>query len=154
MAKKNSKQSAKAEYKNFGRPPLFNTPKQLQNKIDKYFNEGCKKKKKPIKIGNDVKMIEVEIPTISGLAYFLGFESRQSFYDYENRPNFSYTIKRARLFIEKEYEEQLHEGNVTGAIFALKNMGWVDAKQIDLQDKRKSVDEVFPSEDEILDEDE
>lgn len=154
MAKKNANSSAKAENKPFGRPALFKSPEQLQKKIDQYFKEGCKKKKKPIKIGNDIKMMDVEIPTISGLAYFLGFESRQSFYDYENKPDFSYTIKRARLFIEKEYEEQLHEGNVTGAIFALKNMGWVDAKQIDLQDKRKSVDEVFPSEDEILDEDE
>ncbi len=59
-----------------------------------------------------------------------GFETRQSFYDYEKRDGFSYIIKRARLFIEKEYEENLSIGNTTGAIFALKNMGWFDKQEL------------------------
>jgi len=67
--------------------------------------------------------------TITGLAYHLGFESRQSFYDYEEKTEFTYTIKRARLRIEMIYEERLQEQTCTGSIFALKNMGWKDKNE-------------------------
>lgn len=106
-----------------GRPPKFNTPEELQNKIDAYFKNCPDKRQFVTKIG---EVIEVPMPTICGLCYYLGFESRQSFYDYEENDKFSYTIKRARLFIEKEYEQMLQTPNCTGAIFALKNMGWLD----------------------------
>jgi hypothetical protein len=106
-----------------GAPPKFKTAKELQAKIDKYFKNCPDKKKIVTKAG---KVIEVPIPTICGLCLYCGFESRQSFYDYEKRPAFSYTIKRARLFIEKEYEQMLQGQNCTGAIFALKNLGWID----------------------------
>jgi hypothetical protein len=61
----------------------------------------------------------------------LGFESRQSFYDYEEKEEFTYTIKKARMLIENEYEFQLQRGNTTGAIFALKNFGWKDKSEVD-----------------------
>lgn len=96
-----------------GRPALFNSPEELEEKIGEYFDTVSK-------------------ITICGLAYFLGFESRQSFYDYEKRPEFSYIIKRARLKIEGTYEEMLFEGKPTGAIFALKNMGWKDKTEADV----------------------
>lgn len=113
------------------RPRLFNTAEELQLKIDEYFKNGVKKRTVLIGKVPNQKAIEIEVPTITGLTLFLGFESRQSFYDYENEDGFSYTIKRARLFIEKEYEEQLQVGNTTGAIFALKNMGWIDKQVIE-----------------------
>lgn len=106
-----------------GAPAKFNTAKELQAKIDKYFKNCPDKKKIVTKAG---KVVEVPIPTICGLCLYCGFESRQSFYDYEKRPAFSYTVKRARLFIEKEYEQMLQGQNCTGAIFALKNLGWID----------------------------
>jgi hypothetical protein len=106
--------------------PIFESVEKLQLKIDEYFNEGVKKRTVIIGKAPNQKTIEVEVPTITGLTIFLGFESRQSFYDYEKKEHFSYTIKRARLFIECEYEEQLQVGNTVGAIFALKNMGWID----------------------------
>lgn len=72
-----------------------------------------------------------ESPTITGLALHLGFASRQSFYDYEGREPFSYTIKRARLRVECEYEKMLSGGKIAiGAIFALKNFGWTDKQEI------------------------
>jgi len=114
-----------------GRPPLFKTDEELQSAINKYFNEGIKKRTFVIGSGATQREIQVEIPTITGLCYYIGFESRQSFYDYQDMPMFSYTIKRARLFIECEYEEQLQYGNTTGAIFALKNMGWRDKQDIE-----------------------
>jgi hypothetical protein len=60
------------------------------------------------------------------LCLHLGFESRNAFYSLEKRPEFGYTVKKARQLIEKEYEEQLTCGNTVGAIFALKNFGWRD----------------------------
>lgn len=94
-----------------GRPPHFDDPGKLQAEIEEYFAQDGKK-------------------TITGLAYHLGFESRQSFYDYEDRPGFSYIIKRARLKVENGYEEMLQGTTPTGSIFALKNMGWKDRTEI------------------------
>jgi hypothetical protein len=111
-----------------GRPLIFSTPQEMESKINQYFNGGCRTK--TILVGKEKEPFEVPVPTISGLAIFLGFESRQSFYDYEEYSEFSYTVKRARLFIEREYEEQLQSGNVTGAIFALKNFGWIDRSEV------------------------
>lgn len=99
-----------------GRPSLFQNDKELSDKVQQYFNG----------ITDDEKT-----PTITGLALFLGFESRQSFYDYEKNGEFSYTIKRARLSIEQSYEEALLSKNSTGAIFALKNFGWKDKTEVD-----------------------
>lgn len=94
-----------------GRPPMFQDPAEMQAAIDDYLETTA-------------------IKTISGLAYHLGFESRQSFYDYEKVPEFSYTIKRARTKIEINYEEKLIGNNPTGPIFALKNLGWKDRTEV------------------------
>lgn len=110
-----------------GAPPFFNTPQDMQVLIDDYFLNGVTVKNLII---NKIP-VSVPVPTITGLCIHLGFESRQSFYDYESKPEFAYTVKKARLFIEKEYEEQLQIGNTAGAIFALKNFGWTDKQEID-----------------------
>lgn len=87
---------------------MFESPEQMQEAIDKYFSSG-------------------DVITITGLALALGFESRQSFYDYEKREDYSYIIKMARLRVENSYELRLMtQQSPTGAIFALKNMGWKD----------------------------
>ena len=112
-----------------GHPPIYKTPQALQAKIDEYFQGGYRKTK--IKIGDE--LVEVPDITISDLVIFLGFCDRRSFYDYENREGFSYTIKKARSFIEREYESLLRHHNCTGAIFALKNFGWIDNQHIDLK---------------------
>lgn len=111
-----------------GRPPFYTTAIELQNKIDEYFNN-CPETK-AIAISESV--INVPVYTISGLAYYLGFESRQSLYDYENNEVFSYIIKRAKLRIEMKYEQNLSFQNATGSIFALKNMGWKDKTEHEL----------------------
>lgn len=123
-----------------GRPPLYDNPETLEDQIGQYFKSGVKKKTILIGPSNNRIAVEIEVPTITGLCIFLGFESRQSFYDYEQKPEFAYTVKRARLFIEREYEEMLNTGNTTGAIFALKNFGWTDKQEIEqkttLKDER------------------
>jgi hypothetical protein len=117
-----------------GRPPKYKTAEELQTKIEEYFNKGVKRRKVVVGNGKNTQVVELEVPTITGLVLYLGFESRQSFYDLEKYPEFSYTIKRARTVMEQMYEEALSIGNTTGAIFALKNFGWVDKQNIDLGD--------------------
>lgn len=99
-----------------GRPPTYKTAEQLQKKIDEYFS--------------NIESNE-SIPTITELCLYLGFASRQSFYDNEKVPELSYTIKKARLRVESVYEKRLFSNSPTGAIFALKNFGWSDKQEIE-----------------------
>lgn len=111
-----------------GRPPIFKTAEELQAKIKDYFDNGVKKRKVEVGRSNNKQVVEIPVPTITGLVLHCGFCSRQSFYDYEKNDKFSYTVKRARTFIEKEYEEQVALGS-SPAIFALKNFGWSDKQE-------------------------
>jgi hypothetical protein len=116
------------EGKRPGQPALFKSVVDLDNKIKEYY-QSCQ----PQKVNPDTDeeyTTDGKHPTITGLAHYLGFESRQSFYDYEERPEFSYTIKRARLAIESNYEQALFSRNPTGPIFALKNLGWTDKQEV------------------------
>ena len=95
-----------------GRPKAYKTVKELQTAIIKYFENNKKY-------------------TITGLAYQLGFASRQALINYEGySAQFHYTIKRAKLRIEQGYEENLTENNAAGSIFALKNFDWKDRQDI------------------------
>lgn len=112
-----------------GQPPYYNSPEEFEGKVIEYFDQF-----KPLKEGEEREIQNYEKrPTITGLCLFLGFESRQSYHDYiERSPEFSYALKRARMRIENIYETFLSEKNsATGAIFALKNMGWADKQEID-----------------------
>lgn len=68
-----------------GRPRKYESVEELDNAIQSYFDEHLE---------------DINIP---GLAYHLGFESRQSIYDYKENDLFSYSIKRAILKIESVY---------------------------------------------------
>lgn len=135
------KERSEYDFPRGGRPPIYKSPADLQKKIEQYFSEGLYRKRE-IVVGNKktgYRTIKIPIITITDLVLYLGFSNRASFYDYEERKGFSDTIKRARSFIEREYEEMLNTGNVTGAIFALKNFGWEDSKSINID--TKSIDE-------------
>jgi hypothetical protein len=98
-----------------GRPPHYKTPEELHQKIVEYF-DFCVSNKENI--------------TITGLALFLGFSSRTSFTDYLNRSEeFSNIIKRARMSVEKAYENNLHGFAWAGAAFALRNINGQDWKE-------------------------
>jgi hypothetical protein len=117
-----------------GRPPKFKTAPELQRAIQSYFD-----------LLTDYSGMK---PTITGLTLYLGFMSRQSFYDMENITKFTYTVKRARMLIESVYEQLLHGSTPTGAIFALKNMGWDDKQTIDQTIVKET--EVFKIGDQII----
>jgi len=130
MSKSSDKSKpAKQRRDKAGQPAFYETPEELQDKIDEYFQGGYRMR---TIITKDGDKIEVPAITISDLVIFLGFCDRSSFYNYEEREKFSYTIKKARTFIEREYEELLQKGLGAGAIFALKNFGWVDKTLVDL----------------------
>ncbi len=108
---------------NGGQPPAYASPQEMHAKIIEYFDYIQGEKKTP---RSKTWIREPEPPTVTGLALFLGFESRQSMYDYKKKEEFTYIIKRAISIVENAYEQRLSDGNSTGAIFALKNMGWKD----------------------------
>jgi hypothetical protein len=141
--------------------PIYNNPKLLAQKVYSYFNSIAE-------IDEDGNVVYYKSPpTITGLALYLGYSSRQSFYELENgnqadmlnyynkpdneefmnncgiegeseeslllRRDLTYVAKRARTIIENWYEIGLNGNNrVTGAIFALKQFGWSDQQQINL----------------------
>jgi hypothetical protein len=86
---------------NGGRPTVYDDPAAMQTQIDIYFAEEGKK-------------------TMTGLALAMGFDSRQSLYDYRKKVEFTCIINKALLRIEHQYEENLHGNNVAGSIFVLK----------------------------------
>lgn len=95
-----------------GRPALYKTPEEIQDKIDEYFR----------RIEEEQKTNSDRIPGVAELAYYLGFASRQSMYDQEKRGDeFSYAVKRARLYIEAELEKKLsgEKSNPTKWIYFL-----------------------------------
>jgi len=106
-----------------GRPPMYDSPSKLQDKVEEYFQM--------------VEKSKVNV-TITGLIIFCGFCDRQSFYDYEKKNEFSHIIKRARAKVAQAYENNLHGTSPTGSIFALKNMGWSDKQEIEHSSKGKS----------------
>lgn len=95
-----------------GRPPHYETPEELDKKVNEYLLHCIEKEEKP---------------TITGMTLFVGFSSRASWDDYQKRDGFSYIVKRAKLTVENSYEQS----GGTIDIFALKNMGWKDRTEID-----------------------
>ena len=94
----------------------YQKPAEMQKAIKAYFAQLKKDNEKP---------------TICGLALALGFSSKQSLYNYEEYgEKFKEVVQRARLMIEDSYEQQLRDVHPTGAIFALKNFGWKDTKEL------------------------
>jgi len=132
-----------------GRPLKFETVETLEEKINEYF-ESCweevwftQEKREGKKVvctewvpaldrhGNIVKRLK-ERPCITGLAVFLD-TSRKVLMEYEEKEEYSNTIKKAKNLCEY-YAEQ---GTISGAIppgagvFILKNFGWTDKQEIE-----------------------
>ncbi len=98
-----------------GRPPLYSDPLVMEAKIDKYFDS-----------------LEGDIPSVAELAFELGFASRNALWEYEQKPEFSDTIKKAKLRIEVDRTKRLLSGpNTAGVIFDLtNNYGWKNPQHL------------------------
>lgn len=119
----------------YNKPLKFSTPEELENSIQAYF-EDCEKYK--------------EIPTVTGLAFWLDVD-RVDLCRYENYEKYNHlkrcsedvkraycnSIKRAKKFIESQYEQALFNKNsAVGAIFTLKNnYSWVDKTEVENTNK-------------------
>lgn len=97
-----------------GRPLKFKTVEDLEEKINKYFND-----------------TPIEEWTITGLALALD-TFRSVLCDYEEKDEFSNTIKKAKQMVEHSYEIDLKKSGRTGTIFALKNFNWKDKTEQDV----------------------
>ena len=97
-----------------GRPLKFKTVKELEDKIDAYFNS-----------------IPIEDWTITGLALALD-TYRQTLINYEERDEYLDTIKKAKQMVEHSYEIDLKKSGRSGTIFALKNFDWKDKTETDV----------------------
>lgn len=98
-----------------GRPMKFKTVKELKDKCDAFFT----------------KMDEEKLPyTITGLALAL-HTSRETLCDYQEKDEYSDTIKEAKMKCQNYAEQRLYMGGqAAGPIFALKNFGWRDQQEI------------------------
>lgn len=115
-----------------GRPPLYTSPAQMQERIDQYFSS-CRGHYRRDDSGAYVldrrgqPIIDGEQPvTMSGLQLALGFKSRQSLSDYRGRGEFRYVVDRARLRVENYAEQRLFDRDgYSGARFLLQTaFGW------------------------------
>ncbi len=110
-----------------GRPLKFKSVKELQNKIEEYF-----------------ELTPKDEWTITGLAIALD-TYRSVLIDYgsgkydEDDKDFSNTIKKAKLKVENGYEIDLKKHGRTGTIFALKNFDWKDKTETDITTKGEKV---------------
>lgn len=98
------------------RPRIISSPEEFDERVDSFLAQ-CRVEESPV--------------TLTGLILHLGLSSRESLDEYGRRPEFSDSVKYAKLLIENGYEKKLHEQSCTGPIFALKNFGWKDKQDID-----------------------
>lgn len=115
-----------------GRRAFYQKPEEMQIKIDEYF-KSCEweplldSSGKPVFDKNGRQVYKSRrVPSLSGLAHYLGFADRRTFIRYKRKPEFVDTVLFARLRVEEALEELLfyHE-SAEGAKFALvSNFGW------------------------------
>ena len=128
-----------------GRPPEYSSVEEMQKKIDEYFLE-CEGK--PLVIDGEVMLDKSGQPiitgkkplTITGLALALGFNTRQALLNYEGKPEFVDTIKRAKTVVEQYAEMRLFDRDgANGAKFSLANnfKGWAEKQTIEADVKQE-----------------
>ena len=129
-----------------GRPPMYKTKEEIQEKIDAYF-EDCKGRVLTDDDGNVMTdkhgapiIIDVKPLTITGLALALGFNSRQALLNYQDREEFNDTITRAKAVVEEYAESRLFDKDgANGAKFSLANNfdGWKEKQSIEADVKNE-----------------
>lgn len=119
-----------------GRPPLFKSVEEIQDKIDDYFSY-CDNRIKTIyneKNGDDIQVSDPEPYTMSGLAYYLGMD-RKTLVNYSHDDLFFPTIKKARSRVEWDVDRRMNDRSTftPGQIFNTKNnFGWTDKTETDI----------------------
>ncbi len=143
-----------------GHPPIYKDPDELGKKIDEYFDQ-CEPEYATHK--NDEGEIIVftdknnrpiiknlNAPSLSRLALYLGYASRQSIYDNEKNELFSYIIKRARSKVEDWIYQHSLDSSIPPAvgIFILKQFGYTDKQELDIKSTGFQIKVIEPPESE------
>ena len=143
---------------NVGRPPKYKNVEEIEDKIEQYFaicegeplldNEG-----KPVvnKYGYPCWIKPPKPPTVTGLALALGFTTRLSLLNYQDKKEFMNTITRAKTKIEEYAESRLFDRDGSnGAQFSLRNnfKGW-NGEQEKSQDEMEKLDEIIRNIDKV-----
>lgn len=102
-----------------GRPSKWQTPEEIKDIIDQYFIE-----------------TPPEEITLTGLCIALD-TNKQTLANYQEKEEFKQLLDMAKLKIENAYEKSLRKYGRSGDIFALKNFGWSDKQDIDLNSENK-----------------
>ena len=135
--------------KQVGRPPIYKTVNEIEEKIDTYFKK-CEGeilkddngKTVLNKFGNPV-VVNRKPPTVTGLALALGFTNRLDLLRYQGKEEFCNTITRAKSMVEQYAEERLFDRDGSnGAQFSLRNnfKGWdADKKNDDSGDGKITI---------------
>lgn len=124
-----------------GRPPMYETAEEMQEVIDRYF-EDCEGKlytdesgePKLDRFGNEI-YLGAKPPTVTGLALAIGFNSRQALLNYEAKPEFIDTVTRAKARVEAYAEARLFDKDgANGAKFSLANnfRSWKEKQEIEM----------------------
>ena len=107
-----------------GRPPIYPNTQESYDTVAKLCNEYFE--------SLSAKPTDFDPPLVTGLTLFLGFESKNTLYDYAKKDGFSDSIKKALTKIEMFHEMRTASGDkCTGNIFVLKNFNWKDTQNID-----------------------
>ena len=104
-----------------GRPLKFETPQDLIDAINKYFESTPR-----------------EEWTVTGLCLAIG-TSKGVFNEYQEREGYKEIVAEAKLMVENSYEISLRKNGRSGDIFALKNFGWKDKQEVDHTSNGKDV---------------
>jgi len=98
----------------WGRPPYYDDPEEMEEKINEYFklcDEGREVERYDRK-RQVVHTYKERIPyTVPGLALYLGFTGKNILQEYDKKPRFSGTIARARSIIENQRVEKALTGD-------------------------------------------
>lgn len=140
-----------------GAPPLIDDPEEMARKIEEYFLSLLPK---PITQEGTVLTTDKgqiaytreKKPSVVGLALFLGYESRQSFYDNVKKEKFSYILKRARSRVELEVLDGGMDEKIPQSltIFLLKQFGYSDKpeqQKADFEGDKSMLDKLVNGED-------
>lgn len=122
----------------------FNSPEEMQEKIDQYFEE-CKGHILTDGDGNTIfnkygepVFVDTKPLTVTGLALALGFTTRQALLNYQGRGAYKAIVEAAKLKIENYAEMRLYDKDGwNGARFNLQNnfRNW-DADKATPDDKK------------------
>ena len=123
-----------------GRPPKWETVEEVEKLIQGYFEH--------------LKETPDEVPDVEGLAYYMD-TTRKTILDYENKEEFSYTIKKAKDKIFYFKKQAAFKGKIHPTIFIFdskNNHGYTDKQEIESTNKNLNIEvDVLNMDDDELD---